>query len=176
MAGRIQTTYAINPGRGFVGSIAEPNSPMRIESGVLELASGDPRASATPAGARPGDAVYYDNSANAWRVAHTAATLLLVEGILTFPSDTVANEDSFVVYADGAQVEVATMGVLWVTAGGASERGDILEMQTDDWKYDNEARETAIAQLVQVPIVNYSTVAATDGDIIKAAIGYGRVI
>ena len=50
----IQSSYSINPPVGFPGTIAEPNSPTRVERGVLHIASGDNRATG---GARPGDAV-----------------------------------------------------------------------------------------------------------------------
>ena len=172
----VQNSYAINPPVGFPGQIAEPNSPTRIEQGYLYLDSGDPRAAATPPGARPGDAVYYDTTNNAWRVAYDANSQIAIEGIITYPADTVANANSFVVFASGDAIEVVTMGVLWVIAGGASERGDQLLMHTDDWKYDNVSRRTTVPEIYSVPIQNYNTTAAVDTSIIKAAIGYGRVI
>jgi hypothetical protein len=172
----IQRSYSINPPVGFPGTIAEPNSPMRIEIGTLYIDSGDPRATATPPGARPGDAVYYDNTNNAWRVAYDSASQLAIEGIITYPADTVAGANSFVAFASGDAIEVITMGVVWVIAGAASERGDQLLMHTDDWKYDNLTRRTTVAELYSVPIQSYNTTPAVDNAIIKASIGYGRVI
>ena len=125
---------------------------------------------------RPGDAVTYDTTNDAWRVAHNAATQLAVSGILSYPADTVASASSIVQFESGDEIEVVTMGVVWVIAGGASERGAIIQFQTGDFKYNSEARVTAIANIATTPIVNFSTTAAVDEAIIKAAIGYGRVI
>ena len=49
----VQQSYSINPDVGYPGQIAEPNSPKRIEAGVMRV----PAAGDTP---RPGYAVYYD--------------------------------------------------------------------------------------------------------------------
>ena len=169
----IQRSYSINPPIGFPGQIAEPNSPMRVEAGRLFIAAADDRATG---GARPGDAVFYDNANNGWRVAHNAATQVNIEGILSYPADTVANSDSIVAFQSGAEIEVVTMGVVWVIAGTASERGDQLVMAFDDFKFDSQTRVTAIANMHIVPIQNYNRTPAVDDAIIKAAIGYGRVI
>lgn len=167
----VQQNYSINPERGFPGMIAEPNSPTRIEQGVLNVQSADTRANP-----RPGDSVYYDAANNSWRVARNAATQLLVGGILTYRGDTVAGSNSIVQFGDGDEIEIITMGVVFVTAGGATERGDILVMQSDDFKYDNTARVSAIANIHETPIVNFNRDAAADTNIIRAAIGYGRAI
>ena len=63
----VQQSYSINPDVGFAGQIAEPNSPMRIEQGILHV----PAAGTTP---RPGYAVYYDTGNNAWALPTNAAT------------------------------------------------------------------------------------------------------
>ena len=80
----VQQSYSINPEVGFAGQIAEPNSPMRIEQGVLHV----PAAGTTP---RPGYAVYYDTGNNAWALPTNAATSLRASGILTYRADGVAN-------------------------------------------------------------------------------------
>jgi hypothetical protein len=167
----IQRSYSINPPVGFPGTIAEPNSPTRVEVGTLTVPTG-----ATRANPRPGDALYYLQSADAWQVPVNAADQLMISGILTYPADTVANAASIVQFSDGDPIEVITMGVVWVIAGGASERGDILVMQTDDWKYDETARVTTVANMYEVPTQNFNRSAAVDNAIIKAAIGYGRAI
>ena len=172
----LQQNYEINPPFGFVGQIAEPNSPNRVEKGVLHLAAADPRGVAAQDGARPGDSVYYDQTNDGWRVARSAATQLLVGGILGYRQDDIASADGIVAFQDGDEIEVITMGVVWVVAGGASERGDIMVMQTDDWKYDNTARVTSVATMYETPIVNYSRDATADTNIVKVAIGYGRAL
>ena len=126
-------------------------------------------------GARPGDALFWDTTNDAWRVAHDGGSVRSVAGILSYPADTVANASSIVTFASGAEIEIITMGVVWVVAGGNVERHNFLEFQQGDYKYDNLARQTAIANLHTNPIECYST-SGSDGDIIKAAIGYGRVI
>ena len=120
----VQNSYSINPPIGFPGTIAEPNSPTRVEEGVLHVDSG-----ATRANPRPGDALFYNNGQNSWQVPITAADQLAVGGILTYPADTVANAASIVQFSDNDKIEVITMGVVWVVAGSASERGDLLVMR-----------------------------------------------
>ena len=166
----VQQSYSINPDIGFPGQIAEPNSPMRIQEGRLFVATGDSRQNP-----RPGDAVYWDNSNDAWRVANAAANQLRISGILTYRADIVASATNFAQYSSGDQIFVVTMGVVWVTAGGTVEQGNQLEFQTDDYKYDSLARVTAIANIVTKPIECFS-VSGADNGVIRAAIGYGRVI
>ena len=67
------------------------------------------------------------------------------------------------------------MGVMWIVAGGNVERHNFLEFQQGDFKFDNLARVTAIANIHTNPIECYS-ISGADDSIIKAAIGYGRVI
>ena len=167
----VQQSYSINPPVGFPGQIAEPNSPTRVERGTLQVP-----ASATRANPRPGDHLYYNNTQNAWQVPTSAATQLQVGGILGYRADDVAASNDFVQYSDGDEVEVITMGVVWVVAGGASERGDIVVMQTDDWQYDAVTRVTAVTDIQEMPTVNYQRGAVASGDIFKVAIGYGRAI
>ena len=167
----IQRSYSINPDRGFPGQIAEPNSPMRIEAGVMHIESGAVRTNP-----RPGDSVFYNNGQDGWQVPITAGDQLAVTGIIGYPADTVANSDSIVQFSDGDEIEVITMGVVWVIAGGGSERGDILVMQTDDWKYNNAARVSATADMHEMPIQMFSRDPATDNNLVKVAIGYGRAI
>ena len=169
----IQQTYQINPAIGFPGELAEPNSPMRVEQGTLYLGATDGRFAL---GARPGDAVYYDRTNNGWRVAYDSSSQLAIEGILTYRADAVAGGSDEVRLMNGDQVFVVTMGVVWIVAGGASERGAQLLMHFDDWKYDNLTRVTAVADIYRVPIQNFNTAPAVDNAIIKAAIGYGRAI
>ena len=168
----VQRSYSINPPVGFPGTIAEPNSPTRVERGVLHIGASDGRDTG---GARPGDALFWDTTNDAWRVAHDGGSVRSVAGFLSYPADTVANASSIVTFASGAEIEIVTMGVVWVVAGGNVERHNFLEFQQGDYKYDNLARQTAIANLHTNPIECYST-SGSDGDIIKAAIGYGRVI
>ena len=167
----VQQSYSINPDIGYPGQIAEPNSPTRIEVGVLHVDS-----AATRANPRPGDAVFYNNGENAWQVPITAADQLAVGGILTYRADTVAATNNFLQFSDGAEIFVCTVGVVWVIAGGASERGDNLVMQTDDWKWDVAARVTTVAAMHEMPIQNVSRTAVVDTGLVKAAIGYGRAI
>ena len=167
----IQRSYSINPPVGFPGTIAEPNSPTRVERGRINIPSGAARQDP-----RPGDSVFYNAGDNAWQVPDNAGNSRAVGGILTYPADTVANASSIVVFADGDEVEVVTMGVVWVIAGGALERDDNMVMQIADNKYDAEARVTAVTDMHSKPIEFYGTGVAADNDIVKAAIGYGRVI
>ena len=167
----VQTTFTVNPDVGFPGMIAEPASPTRIERGVLTVPSG-----ATRANPRPGDSLYYNTTANGWQVPVNAADQLLVSAILSYRQDDVAGTDAILQYSNDDEIQIITMGVVWVIAGGASERGQNLVMQFDDWKYDNTARVTAVTDMHIVPITSFNVAVAADTNIIKAAIGYGRVL
>ena len=167
----LQRTYQINPEVGFPGQIAEPNSPHRIEVGYLHVDTGAARANP-----RPGDSVFYNDGQDAWQVPITGPDQLAVGGILTYRADAVQNVNSVLEFSDNDQIFVVTMGVVWVIAGGGSERGNILTMQVDDWKYNNTARVTAITDMHEMPIENFHLTAVVDNQIFKAAIGYGRAI
>ena len=166
----IQRSYSINPADGFPGVLAEPSAPHHLESGLMYVP-----ASATR-NPRPGDAVYYDTTENAFAIPTTAAQSLLVCGILSYRADKVANASSIVEYLDGEECEVGDLGTFWVTAGAAMEYGQIIAWDRADFKWDPAARVTAIADIVPYPIVCASRIAAVDTGIAKARIGYGRVI
>ena len=116
---RVQQTYDVNPDIGFAGSLAEPNSPHRVEGGVLHVPAAATRMP------RPGDELYYDTTENQWAIPTSAAQSLLVAGILSYRADTVANASSILEFADEAEIEIATMGVWWAVAGSAMEYGTI---------------------------------------------------
>ena len=165
----VQRSYSINPDRGFPGTIAEPNSMKRIEAGVMRV----PAAGDTP---RPGYAVYYDATNNAWALPTNAATSLRASGILSYPADTVANAASIVEFKDGDEIEVITNGVVWLVAGGATERHQQVHWDRSDFKWNTLARVTAVADMYTNPVESVNRVAVADEGLFKAAIGYGRVI
>ena len=166
----VQTSYEINPDRGFPGSLARPTEPHALDSGVMVVPAA---ATRNP---RPGDAVYWDATNNGFAIPTTNAHLLLVCGILSYRKDQVANVDSIVEYVNGEEVEVGVLGTFWVTAGGAVEYYSQLEWQHGDYKWDAKSRVTTIATIVSVPIVCVSRFAGADTEIVQARIGYGRVI
>ena len=153
---------------------AEPNSPHRVERGVINIPTGATRQSP-----RPGDSVFYNSGDNAWQVADNSTNQLVVSGILSYRQDDVANDASEIVIADGAEIEVITMGVVWVVAGAALERGDQLVMAVgsgnDANQYITVTRVTAVTEIYTHPIECYS-ISAVDNGLFKAAIGYGRAI
>ena len=166
----VQLSYAINPDAGFQGLLAEPSSPHRTDSGVIQVGGSITRAP------RPGDAVYYNTTENAFEVPTSGAQSLLVNGILTYRKDQVANADSIVEFADGDEVEIITVGVIWLTAGGAVEYGNQVEYQRGDYKWDAKTRVTAIADILPFPVFSVNRFASADTNLFKAAIGYGRAI
>ena len=56
---------------------------------------------------------------NAWQVPDNAANMLVASGILTYRADAVQNVNSELIIADGDQIFVVTMGVVWVVYGDA---------------------------------------------------------
>lgn len=169
MAGTIQQTYNVNPGRGFPGLLAEPSAPHRTDSGVLHV----PTNGTVP---KPGMALYYDAAQNAFRLPTDAATTRAVVGILSYRKDDVANASQQVVFKDKDEIELITVGVVWVTAGGAVEYGQQVVWQHGDQKWDALARVTTIATMHSLPIFSVNRFAVADGGLFKAAIGYGRAI
>ena len=165
----IQQSYSINPDVGFAGQIAEPNSPMRIEQGILHV----PAAGTTP---RPGYAVYYDTGNNAWALPTNAATSLRASGILTYRADGVANNSNILEFEDEQQIFVITMGVCWLVAGGATERHQQVHWDRSDFKWNTLARVTAVADMYTNPVEALNNQAVADEALFKAAVGYGRVI
>ena len=169
--GRFQTGYDINPDIGFAGSIAEPNSPHRVEAGTLYVPSSATRIP------RPGDALYYDTTQDQWAIPTSAAQSLLVAGILSYRADTVQNASSILEFIDEAEIEVATMGVWWAVAGSAMEYDAICSWDRTDFRFDTDARVTAIASIVPYPMVCKQRGGVTaNGDLFKLGLGLGRVI
>ena len=170
----LQRTYSINPDVGFRGQIAEPNSPHRIEAGRINIP-----AAATRQDPHPGDSVFYNTGDNAWQVPDNAANMLVVSGILTYRADAVQNVNSELIIADGDQIFVVTMGVVWVVYGDAAERGQQVTMEVGTgaaaFQYTVETRVTAVADLFTHPMECYSGLAANN-QVGKVAIGYGRAI
>ena len=165
----LQSSYTINPAVGFPGQIAEPNSPHRVEAGSMRV----PAAGDTP---RPGYAVYYDTTNNAWALPSNAATSLRASGILTYRADVVANSSQQVTFADGDEIFVVTMGILWLVAGGATERHQQLHWDRSDFKWNTLTRVTAVADMYTNPVECVNRQAVADEGLFKAAIGYGRTI
>ena len=169
MAEYVQTQYSINPEVGFVGDIARPNEPFALDSGLLSVAG------AVITEPTPGMGVYWETSTDRFRVADSAATRLLICGILHYRKDDVQDADDNVVFADGDFVEVCVMGTIWVTAGASAEYNQILEFEADG-RWDGIARQTAIASIKGKPVVSASRFSAVDTNIIEARIGYGNVL
>ena len=170
----VQETFSINPEIGFIGTIAEPNSPTRIERGLLNIP-----AAATRQLVRPGDAVFYNTGDNAWQVPDNAANSLVAAGILTYRADTVASATSDLYLGSGDEIEVVTMGVVWVTYGAVVERNGQVRMQTgtggDAFQWISVTRATAVSDMYTNPMQCYSLLTA-DNAIGKVAIGYGRAL
>lgn len=166
----VQKSYDINPDVGYAGDIARPSEPHSLDSGLISVPSA---ATRNP---RPGDAVYYDTTANAFAIPTTAAHSLLVCGILSYRADTVANAASILEYGDGDEVEIGVFGTFWVPAGSAVEYGQMISWDRTDFQWDADARVTAIASILPNPIVCVSRKAGAADDMVQARIGYGRVI
>ena len=166
----LQNNYSVQQRVGIAGLIAEPNSPFRMESGTLHVPT--PGTSRNP---RPGDALYYDTTENEWAIPTTAAQSLIVSGILSHRQDAVANDSGVVEFEDEAEIEVVTMGVVWLTAGSAIEYGALIAWDRSDYAWDALTTPAAFANLVDYPISCFERGGASANDIFKAAIGYGRV-
>ena len=114
----IQTTYDINPERGFLGDLARPTQPHASDSGQLYV----PDDGRSP---RPGDALYWDAARNRFALPTNAAQLQEVVGVLTYRKDTVQTKESILQFANDAEIEIAVFGTYWakVRQGGVEHRG-----------------------------------------------------
>lgn len=164
--GRVQRTYAINPDAGFIGDLAEPNSPHRIEVGELYLASGT---------LRPGAMLTYDSTNNGWTVTQSVANAL---GFLTYRADRVQSAESILQFSNGDEIEIATMGVYWALSGAAMNYGALLTYTSSsrDWDPVTADPPTTVAAIPRLPM----TCAQRGGvsgaaEIFKLAVGMGRV-
>ena len=196
----IQTSYSINPGRGFPGDIARPSEPHAIDSGAIHVPVGAARKP------RPGDPVYYDRANDGFAIPTTAALLQTVLGVLTYRHDTVqsGSERDTIEFSDGDEVEVVRFGTVWVVAGSALEYGQRIDWDTGDYMWDAQADPASLAianlagtfnlalvnglknsvvaaitaglrSLNSVPIVCVSRSAVAVNGVAEASIGYGRV-
>ena len=174
----VQTTTNTYPGVGLPGEIARPNEPIRIERLPVHV----PSSGRKP---RPGDAVYWDATANGVAVPTSAATELDTIGIVHFEQNRVQNKltavpsgadtDTFIGYEDDEIAPIVVMGTVYVRAGGAVEFGDLLRMQNVDKKWDADNTDPpTTAKLYRRPVECVSKVGA-DGGLIEANIGGGRV-
>lgn len=194
----VQGTYEVNPDVGFPGAIARPYEPHALDSGLIHVPTGATRRP------RPGDAVVYDQTEDAYKLPTSDAESLEVAGILSYRADTVQDASQVTEFADGDEVEVAVLGTWWVRAGSAVEYGDRLAWDRADFKWDPQADpaasaiadltgtvnlalvnqlkdavivsvNAALASLSRIPIVCVSRFAGADTDIVMARIGFGRV-
>ena len=168
--GAVQQSYTINPGKGFPGAIAEPSAPHSLDSGTIYVPSS---ATRNP---RPGDAIYYDATNDGWAIPTTAAQSLLVTAILSYRQDEVANASDIVEYENGDEIQFVVFGTVWGVAGTAIEPYGQVEWDRADFKWNANARETTLANLLPVPMYYAGRSAAADGDTIKIRVGYGRAI
>ena len=166
----VQNVFNINPEVGFIGQCSRPGSPKTSEAGILFVPTAATRFP------RPGDALLWDTTNDAWRVPVNAAQSLLVTALFTYRVDVVQAEDSTLTFRSGAQIEVATQGFYFVRAGGAIEPTSIVHWDRADYKYNASIRVSAIANIVPVPFVYHGGGAAADEDIIEVSLGFGRAI
>jgi hypothetical protein len=166
----VQTTYDVNPGRGFPGGLAEPSAPHFIDSGVLHVPTGQAHIPTA------GDAVYWNTTENAFATPVDAASSVRATGILTFRKDIVQTQAGATEFVDGAEIEVALFGCFWVVAGTAVEWGDTLTWDRGDFKWNAFARVTTISTMHIRPVEMASRMAGVDNSLVKARIGYGRVL
>lgn len=166
----IQTTYSVQQPVGLVGLIAEPNSPFRMEAGQLHIPS-----SGVTRKPRPGDALVYNTTEDQWNLPQNAAGSLIQSGILSYRQDEVANASNVVEFDDNDEIEVITMGVVWLRAGSAIDYGSLISWDTTDFMWDALTTPSDFASLVDYPISCFNRGGAAANAVFKGAIGYGRV-
>ena len=127
----VQSNYERYAQLGYPGDLARPEEPHAFHEGVFHVSSGSTRP-------RPGYAVYYNESENAFSLPG-AAHLNLVCGVASFDPGLVAgrgsipsgaNSDSFIEFSDGDPAKVGVFGSFWGIAGEDMEYGDRLTFGT----------------------------------------------
>ena len=174
----IQSSYSINPGKGFAGLIARPNDPTSVDLGIIGTAG------------QPGQPVIYDTGTGRFNVVSSAAQSRAAIGILTYRrSELQDSATSLVTFAAGDEVEIVTFGTVWLTAGGAVRYGQKVRYQTDDSKwdaltppnrltgdsYDDDNIQDLTDYFGSVSIVSVSTETIADDQLFEGRIGYGRI-
>ena len=107
MPGDVQRSYELYPDYGYPGQIAQGYGLFHVEEGPIHVPAAATRKP------RPGDAVYYDKTENGFAIPTSAAQSARVLGILTYRSDTVANEESILEYDDEDAVQVCVFGTVF---------------------------------------------------------------
>ena len=176
----IQTQFRVHQQPGWPGSLARPNSPYAYDIGSVNVPSA---ATRNP---QPGDAVYWNATANAFELAVSSTQIRDTLGIIVYDAGTVqstlasapsnANSDAFIQYADGDIIKVGIMGTFYVIAGGALEYGDQVDFDSTDGQWDARTKATTIATLALQPIVCVSRSPIVASALAEIRIGYGRAI
>ena len=166
----LQSTYSRQQQRGYVGGIANATAPYMIRRGIAGVA------------VKPGDGVYYDASTDKWIKPTSAATRLLVTGVVTSEQGSLAtavsggipsgsNSPSEVVFAANSSIRIMTEGYIFIMAGAALEMdaGLVYDQTAGDWI----AAPTATASLIASPrrAITVEDELTSDGGIFAARIG-----
>ena len=193
-----QINYDIYQQAGWPGQQARPGEPYAYDTGVLHVPAA---ATRNP---RPGDAVYWDETENAYAIPTTAAEVSSVVGLISYDASTLqsslsavpsgANSDAFIEYKDGAVVKVAVMGTFYAQAGSAMEYGEMIDWDTADFLWDprtqageigsgvstvtalRTAVNSLISGLARLPIVCVSPEPVAANGVAEVRLGWGRVV
>ena len=129
MPGQVQTEYNLYPDYGYPGQIAQAHGLFHVEEGPIYVPTGG-RAP------RPGDAVYWNATQNAFTLPIDAAGSARVLGILSYRIDAVQSAESILQYKDDEAVQVCVFGTVYVKAGTSVEYGDRMGWNRDDYDWD----------------------------------------
>ena len=170
-----QSQYAKYQQAGYPGQLERAGSPHGFDLGEagVEL--------------QPGWGVQYLSASNDWRIPTSAATRLLVLGIVSYDSATVssaltavpagANSDQVIKIADEAMIKIGVQGVFWAIAGEALEYGDLVVFdQGDDKDWIKLAKPAAFANLPKRGVMVVSPVAVASGDLVELSFGSGVIL
>lgn len=175
---RFQEQHSLYQQALLPGQLANPNAPYYVFNGSIHV----PADGRQP---RPGDMLVYDTTQNQWKFPTSDAETRQATALVTFDSAVLgtdlgsvpagSNSDQIIQHADNSVAKLALMGIFAITAGGAAEAQAVVTQDRTDFQYDARTRPTAIANLESSPLVLLQPATAA-GDIVVAALGYGRVI
>ena len=164
----VQSVYNTYPDLGYPGDIARPSEPHAFDTGLAQVPSNGRKP-------RPGDAVYYDRSANGFAVPTSDPQRAAVVGIVSFDPGVVqstaastpsgSNTDKFIEYDDGDELKVVVFGVVWVEAGSAMEYGQLVQQDTyssPDYLWDPYTTDLTIEAATSVADLRTEVVALAD--------------
>ena len=165
----VQSSFNRRQPRGFPGQISRMKAPKVVEIGKLNIPS------STTYKLRPGDAVVWNSTNDAYQPVGSDAARLNIVGIVNWVGGSIGTP---IEYSDDDIIEVVEMGYVYVDAGAALERPALVgwEQESSDTQFRRWVTQATPTDFTTTPIVPVEVMSPSSaaGDLIEVRIGYGR--